>query len=151
LSSLPHPNRINLLLAEGFGYIKGNPIPHDVVTRPTQLVRHRLDGHHPFALGFLSLIETLNLGIEPDRKVGRLHKRPGEILVAVLGVALAFFLAIADLRSKVSHTGKSPYVAGLQHDRERQNFTDPRYGFKMAKEMKFKDRIEKIAASINLL
>lgn len=103
-------------------------------------MRHRFDGHHTLSLGLLSLIETLNPGVEPDRKVGRLHKRPGQILIAILGVTLAFFLAVADLltpdtptvRSKVSHTGKSPDVAGLQHDRERENLTDPRHGFKKA-------------------
>ena len=68
-----HPNRVNLLLAEGFDQIKGDSIPHDVVTCPAQLVRHRFDGHHTLGLGLLSLIETLNLGIEPDREVGRFH------------------------------------------------------------------------------
>jgi hypothetical protein len=29
-----------------------------VVTRPAQLVRYRLDRHHGFGLGFLSLVET---------------------------------------------------------------------------------------------
>src|SRR6266508_927964 len=137
---LPHPNRVNLLLAEGFGQIKGDPIPHDIVTSPTQLVRHRFDGHHPFALGFLSLIVTLNPGVELDSEVGRLHKRPGKILIAVLGVALAFAFAVADLltaytatvRSKVSHTGKSPDVSGLKHDGERENLPDPRHRLKKA-------------------
>jgi hypothetical protein len=65
---------------------------------------------------------------------------PRQILIAVLGVALAFCLAVADLltpdtpavRSEVSHTGKSPYVPGLQHNRERQDLPDPRHGFKKA-------------------
>jgi hypothetical protein len=60
-------------------------------------VRHRLDGHHTLGLGLLSLIETLNLGIEPDGEVGRFDKGPGQILVPVLSIALAFFLVIADL------------------------------------------------------
>ena len=60
-------------------------------------MRHRFDGHHPLGLGLLSLIETLDLGVEPDGEVGRFDKCPGQILVAVLGVALAFFLAVADL------------------------------------------------------
>ena len=84
-------------MAEGFGQIKGDPIPQDVVTSPAQLVRHRLDGHHTLGLGLLSLIETLNLGVEPDGEVGRFDKCPGQILIAVLGVALALFLAVADL------------------------------------------------------
>ncbi len=59
-------------------------------------MRHRFDRHHTLSLGLLSLIETLNLGVESDRKVGRLHKRPGQILIVILGVTLAFFLAVAD-------------------------------------------------------
>jgi isocitrate/isopropylmalate dehydrogenase len=109
-----------------------------LVTGPAQLVRHRLD-RHP-SLGLLSLIETLNLGVEPHRKVGRFDKCPGQILIAVLGITLALFLAVADLltadtatvRSEVSHTGKSPDVPGLKHDRERENLADPRHGFKKA-------------------
>ena len=72
-------------------------------------MRHRFDGHHTLSLGLLSLIETLNPGVEPDRKVGRLHKRPGQILIAVLGVTLAFFLAVADLL-----TADAAAVAGVR-------------------------------------
>ena len=101
-------------------------------------MRHGLERHNPLGLGLLSLVETLNLGTKPDRKVGRFHKRPAQILVAVLGVPLAFFLAVADLltahtpavRSVVPHTRKSPDIAGLQHHRKRQDLPDPRYGLK---------------------
>ena len=69
-------------------------IPHDVVTGPTQLVRHRFERHHGVTLGFLSLVETANLGTKPDRKVGRFHKRPAQILIPVIGVAAAFAFAV---------------------------------------------------------
>jgi hypothetical protein len=67
-------------------------------------------------------------------------KRPGQILIPVLGIALAFAFAVADLltadtptvRSKVSHTAKSPDVSGLKHDRERENLPDPRHSLKKA-------------------
>jgi hypothetical protein len=39
------------------------------------------------ALGFLFLIEAFDLRIKPNRKVGGHHKRPGQILVAVFGIA----------------------------------------------------------------
>ena len=101
-------------------------------------MRHRLDRQYTMSLGFLSLVESLNLGMKPDRKVGRFDKRPGQILVAVLGIAAAFAFAVADfltadtpaVRSKVSHARKSPDVAGLQHDRQCQDLPDPRYGLK---------------------
>ena len=57
-------------------------------------MRHRLERHNPFGLRLLSLIETLNLGTKPDRKVGRFHKRPAQILIPVLGVAAAFAFAV---------------------------------------------------------
>src|SRR6266498_2499893 len=136
----PIPTRVNLLLTEGFGQIKGDSIPHDVIANPAQLVRHRFDGHHNLGLGLLSLIETLNLAIEPDREVSRFHKRPGQILIPVLGIAAPFAFAVADLltahtptvRSVIAYRSKSPYVPGLQHDRERQNLPDPRHGLKKA-------------------
>ena len=93
---------------------------------------YRFDRHHAVTLGFLSLIETLNPRLIADCKVGRFHKRPGQILIPVLSVAAAFAFTIADLltaytptvRSEVAHTGKSPHVSGLQHDRQRQNLPD---------------------------
>ena len=67
-------------------------------------MRHRFDGHYTLSLGLLSLIETLNLGAEPDREVGRFDKCPGQILIPVLGVALAFCLAVADLLTAYTAT-----------------------------------------------
>ena len=57
-------------------------------------MRHRFERHNGVALGFLSLVETANLGTKPDRKVGRVHKRPAQILIPVLGVAAAFASAV---------------------------------------------------------
>jgi hypothetical protein len=57
-------------------------------------VRHRFDGHHTLSLGLLSLIETLNLGVEPDRKVGRLDKCPGKYLLPFLVLPLPFVLPL---------------------------------------------------------
>ena len=103
-------------------------------------MRHCFERHDNLGLGLLSLIETFNLGVVPDGEVGRFDKRPGQILVAVFGVALALFLTVADLlaadtaavRSEIPHTAKSPNIAGLQHDRQRQNLTDPQHGFEKA-------------------
>ena len=97
-------------------------------------MRHRFERHDHLGLGLLSLIETLNLGVVPDGEVGGFDKRPGQILIAVLGIAFAFFLTVADLltadtaaiRCEVADTGKSPNVSGLQHDGEREDLTDPR-------------------------
>ena len=58
---------------------------------------HRFDRHNPVGLRFLSLVEALDLRIVSNREVGRLDVGPGQILVAVLGIAFTFFLAVADL------------------------------------------------------
>ena len=94
---------------------------------------HCFDRQHAMALGFLSLVKPSDPRLIAHRKVGRFHKCPGQILIPVLGVALAFAFAVADLltaytptvRSEVSHTAKSPDVSGLKHDRERENLPDP--------------------------
>ena len=76
---------------------------------------HRFDSHNRMALGFLFLIEALDPRIKADRKVGGLHKRPGQILVAVFGIAASFTLALADflaphtpaVRRVIADAGKS--------------------------------------------
>ena len=103
------------LLGKRLGDIKHNLIFHNVVTSPAELVRHRFDGHNRMALGFLFLIEALDPRIKADRKVGGLHKRPGQILIPVFGVAASFTFAVADflashtptIGSVISDTGKS--------------------------------------------
>src|SRR5918994_6212627 len=117
------------LLGKGLGDIKHNLIFDDVVTSPAELVRHRFDGHNRVALRFLFLIEAFDPRIKPDRKVGGLYKCPGQILVAVFGIAASFTFAVADflaphtptVRSVIADTGKSFDLSGLQHDGQRQD------------------------------
>ena len=93
-SSLPHPRLQLSLSGEGLGDIERNPMLHDVIISPAQLVGHCSEPNHAMALGFLSLIKTLDPGTEPDGEVGRFDKRPGQILIAVLGIALPLFLPL---------------------------------------------------------
>src|ERR1700756_712280 len=79
------------------GDIERNLVFDNVITSPTQLVSHRFDRRYAVGLGFLPLVEALDLRVVPNREVGRLHIGPRQILVAVLGIALAFFLAVSDL------------------------------------------------------
>jgi hypothetical protein len=103
------------LLGKRLGDIKHNLIFHNVVTSPAELVRHRFDSHNRMALGFLFLIEAFDPRIKADRKIGGLHKCPGQTLVAVSGIAASFTFAVADfltphtstIRSVISYTGKS--------------------------------------------
>ena len=65
-------------------------------------MRDCFERHYPMALGFLSVIKALDPRTITDGEVGRLDKGSSQILVAVLSIALAFFLAVADLLT--SHT-----------------------------------------------
>jgi hypothetical protein len=65
-------------------------------------MRHRFDSHNRMALRFLFLIEALDPRTKADRKIGGLHKRPGQILVAIFGIAASFTFAVADFLA--SHT-----------------------------------------------
>src|SRR6478736_1669074 len=108
------------LLRKGLGDIKRNLILDDVVTSPAELVRNCLDAHNRVALGFLFLIEAFDPRIEADGKIGGLHKRPGQILVAVFRIAASFTFAVADfaaphtttVRSVIANTGKSLDLSG---------------------------------------
>src|ERR671919_1802434 len=123
------------LSGKRLGEIKRHLIFDNVVTSSAELVRHCFDGHNRVALGFLFLIEAFDPRIKADRKVGGLHKRPGQILIAVFGIAAPFTFAVADfaaadtptVRSVIADTGKSLDLAGLQHDGERQDGPDAGY------------------------
>src|SRR5215510_1496688 len=123
------------LLGKGLGDIKRNLVFDNVVTSPAELVRHRFDRHNLVALRFLFLIEALDPRIKADRKIGGLHKRPGQILVAIFGVAASFTFAVADLlaphaptvRSVITDASKSFDLSGLQHDGQRQDGSDSGY------------------------
>src|SRR5215468_8719579 len=95
------------LLGKGLSDIKRNLIFHNVVTSPTELVRHRFDRHNLVALRFLFLIEAFDSRIKADRKIGGLHKCPGQILVAVFGVATSFSFTVADFLAPHTSTVRS--------------------------------------------
>ena len=90
-------------------------------------MRYRFDSYHPLGLRLLALIEAFHARVISHRKVGRLHKGPGQILVAVLPVAAPLALAVTDLStvyttavgSEITHLGKSSDVSRLEHDGQR--------------------------------
>ena len=55
---------------------------------------HRFNSDNPVALGGFALIETFGLFVKTDREIGRFNKCPGQILIAVFGVAPAFLFTI---------------------------------------------------------
>jgi len=56
-----------------------------------------LDRDNTIAARTLALVVALDLRVVTHGKVGRFDKRPGQIAIAVLGVAPSFTLAVADL------------------------------------------------------
>ena len=60
-------------------------------------MRDRFNGYHTVAFGHFTLIKAFRLVVKADGKVGGFNKGPGQIFIAVLGVALAFLFAVAQL------------------------------------------------------
>src|SRR6266850_8535114 len=110
--------------------------PQHVVARPRELVRESLGGHDRISLPFLALVETLGLRAVAQRKACRFYEGPSEVLVAILGVAFAFFLTIAlpqavnatAVGTEIAHLCKTRDVAGLEHDGRRQRLPDSGHG-----------------------
>jgi hypothetical protein len=58
-------------------------------------VGHRFNSDNPVAFGGFALIETFGLFVKTNREVGRFNKGPGQVLITVFGVALAFLVTAA--------------------------------------------------------
>lgn len=69
-------------------------VPQHIVAGARQLMRHRLARYYRIRLSAFALIEPLHRRVITNRKIRRLHKCPGQILVAVLGVPLPLAFAI---------------------------------------------------------
>ena len=99
-------------------------------------MRHGFDRDDAIGFGLLALIEAFDLRIVTDGKIRRLHKRPGQILVAVLHIALALAFPVtqfltahtATIGGKIPDRRKAPNLPRLQHDRHPQNLPDPTDG-----------------------
>ena len=89
----------------------------------------RFDSDDTIAFGHFTLIKSFRLVVKADRKVGRFNKRPGQVFIAILGVALALLFTVAQLftanataiRCKIAYFLKSLNIASLQHDRQCQD------------------------------
>src|ERR1700692_3880896 len=79
-------------LPETSVHIEGFLVPQHVVARPCQLVRQNLARQDAVRLALLAIIEALGLRTVAHGEVRRLHKRPGEVLVPVPGVAFTLLL-----------------------------------------------------------
>src|SRR5215831_11564992 len=69
--------------------LEGLALAQHVVARSRELVRDRLERHNAVGLALLTLVEALRLRTVAQREVRRLHKRPAQVLVAVLRIAFA--------------------------------------------------------------
>lgn len=94
----------------------------------------RFLSHDRVSLLAFALIETPGRLIEAGGVVGSLDKRPGEVFIAIFGIALAFLFTGAGLLAihttaiggKVTHLRKAANIARFQHNRERENLADPK-------------------------
>ena len=104
-------------------HIKGLTLLQDVIARPGQLVRQRLDRDRVVRLCFLPFIKSFGFGAIAQGEVGRFDKCPGEVFVAVLCVAFAFLLAVAGVRA-VDATRVGGKAAGLSKAFDRTDFEE---------------------------
>src|SRR5215469_11526038 len=74
--------------------IEGLLVPQHVIARARQLVRQRLGCQCAVRPALFAIVKASGLRRVTDGEVGRFHKRPGEIFVAVPGVAFTLFLAV---------------------------------------------------------
>src|SRR5215831_16828018 len=120
-------------LSETQVHIEGLLVLQHVVTRPRQLVRERLERQDPIRSALLAIIETPGLRTAAQRKVRRFHERPGEILVAVPGVAFALPLAVALLQAVDTAPVRTevPYPT-KSNDGGRQDLADAWHGLEQA-------------------
>src|SRR5690606_212706 len=83
------------------------------ITGASDLVCKRLLGEHHVALPPFSFVEAFGFRHVAQRKLRRLHERPGEIGVAVLAVTLALLLVVAGPLA-VDQTAVGDEVAGAR-------------------------------------
>ena len=97
---------------------------------------HRFNREDPIGFALFALIEAFDLRIVPDGKICRLHKRPRQILVAILDIPLALAFPVTQfltphtptIGSKISDRRKTPNCSRLQHDRHAENLSNPTDG-----------------------
>jgi len=77
-------------------------------------------------LRFLALIEAVNGWLIPHGEVGRFDKGPRQILISILGIAVAFAFAITEFRT--AH--KSAIEDPLAHRGKAVNLADFVKGFR---------------------
>jgi hypothetical protein len=77
-------------LPETSTHIEGFLFAQHVIARSRQLVRQSLGRQDAVGLALLAFIEGLGLRAVAPREVRRLYEGPGQVLVAVLGIALTF-------------------------------------------------------------
>ena len=88
-----------------------------------------------FRLRLLAFVEPFRLGAVAQRKVGRLDEGPGQVLVAVPGVAFPLLLAVAGAHTvdatcvggEVAGGSESLDRPGFQQDRGGQHLADARH------------------------
>ena len=99
-------------------------------------MRHGLERHEDIRLALLALIELTNPGLIAHRKVGGFDKRPRQILIPILRVALPFAFPITQLGAahtpavggNLTDRGEPANLARLSHDREGQRAANARDG-----------------------
>ena len=89
-SSMPHPN----WLTEQHVFIKGDLIPHDIISCFCQFIGQGFGSQDPLAFGHFALKKFLGFREASNGMVGRFNVCPGKIPVSVFLIIFAFLIAI---------------------------------------------------------
>jgi hypothetical protein len=84
------------LLRKASGDLKRFVLAQNVITRSRQFMRQGLGRHDGIPLTLLAIIKALRLRTVAQGEVCCFNESPGEEVIAILGIAIAFFLAIAE-------------------------------------------------------
>src|SRR5215510_10541663 len=90
---------LHWVLPKRLGRSKRHLVPHPVITRPGQLVRHRLVRHWHGGFRLLALVIALDARMQSYSKVGRFRIGPGQVRMAIFHIALPLAFPVAHFRA----------------------------------------------------
>ena len=123
------------LLRKKFIWIVIHLVSNNKICRPTKFVRQGAVCHHKVGTGSLPVIERPGVLIIPAEHLGRLGESPGQIFIEAqdsdfpdtVSVARPDGRHLAAIGGKIADLGKTAYIAGFQHNCQRDNLADAGY------------------------
>jgi hypothetical protein len=120
-----------VLLGKQFGLVKDHLISQDVISGPSQFMGQGTMGHRGILLLEFSVIKGPAHGIVSTGVLGGLREGPSQIFVAIVLIAFALDLVVADsltgdqaaIGDVVAHVGKTLDGPGFKQNRHAQDLS----------------------------